>query len=630
MPNGNGWLRGSRSSIAKDHSLGWPFVIYQSEFKRTRLFIRHNDVFRLLASILMHSNILNKSSTDRIFDLSNPKYLADIHKIVAKGDIAFIVGSAISKFDPTGMPNGIEVTNAIAQKISENLSHQDLVESEIRRAPFETIFQAYPERATIKRLLYNLYGQGKPNNIHKSIANARRSKRYDIITTNYDRCLELSVKGWHVMLNEVNFLNRPRSKRLLKIHGSVEAHETLVFTIDAEAPLSGWKKESFNEIVDGKIAILVGYSGLDFEICPALMSSKATHILWNIFPKNGKLEFPSQNAEHIFKNDSRCKILLGDMKDIFDDSSSVPSKPNDIAINDFLKSTPREEILQWKIRLLDSLGLCLQAKEALEKNRMYLDSRFAIQSEIAIEYRAGRYLTSAKKSIEEASQFYLESNAELKGSSGAAFRFRNFGSHYNAHKNYKKALFAWLKVGRMERDDARLNLLWLGTLIRLKQKRGTARALRLARQMAILSLKKGKWGQYYLVQPLLERHGIDVAREVGIRAPLLPAQQGFLHIGNLSSRIDDFTGAMPKTRPSRDLVASHISEAGRAGLYPNLWKCALAGMIYCGDRSLQFRGFLFWNFCFSLHKCQYAIVTKIAIYILGFGAFSGLSKRSQL
>ncbi len=581
--------------------------------------------FRSIESFMSLTHLRDECH-ERIADLSSATILRHVKNILEYDDIVLIVGSAVSIFGPTGMPSGIQVTSSLARHFSFGLSDKLIIESEIKKAAFETIFQCCPDRAYIENLFVELYDKTTPNIIHKSISNLRNDRPYDIITPNYDRCIELSSEKWNVIVSQCDYSDRSENYRLFKLHGSINFPDTMIFTINAESPLEGWKRDLFNEITNGKTLIIVGYSGLDFEICPAILSSSAKAILWNFRSNISSLEFPSQNASHIFKNDDRCLAILGDMRSLFSVKADVSFGESQVIIDNFFKKLPTNIYSTWRVRLLDSLGLCWQAKKALELDRENIDERDALQIEIGIDYRFGLYIDSARKCIEESRRFLSGFHSQVYGYSGAAFRYRNYGDHRTARALYGKAIRAWLRLDSKQRAETRLSLLWLGTLIRLKDPRKQSKALRLAQEMAILCLKKGQWGQYYLVQPLLKRHDIDIAARVGINAPLLPAQQGFLHIGNLSSRIDDSTYAMKDTRPSKFVILKLLARAKKAKLYPNLWKCALGGMIYSKNTNFHFQFKLMILFLIGICRCQYSMRTKFISISVALLSFIGITR----
>lgn len=573
---------------------------------------------------------LDRLCVDRKADLGRAEVRRAVAGIMKKEPLAFVVGSGASLLAPSNVPRGGVIVEQLAEHLSDGVEQRSFAREQIKRAAFEAIFQACPDRSWVEELFQALFSASTPNVVHRKIAEICDTRNCDTITTNYDNLLEATGVNWSKIVDQNEFISRRSGTRLYKIHGTIERKDTLVFSVSAEAPLQGWKLDQFNEIVAGKTVVIVGYSGLDFEICPALLASKANAIVWNMYGKLADFAFPSPNCEHIFRSDLRMRIVSGDMCDLLQVRGQMGAGDGRQQISDFFQRLPRSVFLAWQLTLLDNIGLAKQADHVLRLNANDVPQSVAERIRTGISYRRGRYLSSAWHAARASRHRTGFSSVAFAASVAAAFRLRNYGSKWRTRVLWRIADWQWQSVDQSTKVEFQSTYPWLQYLMVSGNKGNTAKALQLAEIVARESLARGEWGLFYLVEPALAKAGINAGKLVGIDAPLLPGRQGFAHIGNLSSFVDDFTAAIPVEKPGHSVISERIGYARCAELHPNRWKLALSAMIYLSRNEIVFRRYLFKNFLIALSKCQYSLTTKIGIFIQGTRAYFGLPARQIL
>ena len=106
-----------------------------------------------------------------------------------------------------------------------------------------------------------------------------------------------------------------------KIHGSVDIDidgKNLIFALHHEGLLNPWKRELLAKMVRDKSLLIVGYSGLDFDICPLLLETQLKTVFWYVRGENvdevmNKL---SPNALEFYKQKNGY-FIVGKMRDLF-------------------------------------------------------------------------------------------------------------------------------------------------------------------------------------------------------------------------------------------------------------------------------------------------------------------------
>lgn len=138
-------------------------------------------------------------------------------------------------------------------------------------------------------------GLGKPNKNHRAIAAlADRGHISSIVTTNFDchieQCLsdigvpfvtlpdESSVETWKDNSRGAQGLV------LFKIHGSLDRTASLVATVKAAGrTLSRHKACALRDLLSTRQVLLIGYSGRDYDVFPALLDLVKAHLPAHVF-----------------------------------------------------------------------------------------------------------------------------------------------------------------------------------------------------------------------------------------------------------------------------------------------------------------------------------------------------------
>ncbi|WP_298242036.1 SIR2 family protein [uncultured Bradyrhizobium sp.] len=550
----------------------------------------------------------------RVVSLSDKDAISQLVDILEDGDVTFVVGSGVSLFPPASIVNGQRVTEAIAAHLSDGLPKQEVLRKYLAKAAFEVIFQYNDNDAAVRKWLLKLFASDdpkKPNSVHHAIAASVARKPAHVITTNYDRFIERALVEADVsantILTERDANSTTSAIQYFKIHGCTSDPASLVFKLEQERPLQGWKARTFRSLVEGRIVIVIGYSGKDFEICPALLEGGAKAVLWNAFSLNlDQGEFPSENAEHLFRHLPQMLFLKGDMHDIFRIKSQRPSNVDEEILEEFLADMTPGGVARWRAAVLDVIGAPRQTRQVLRNGRHSFDPKSRFERLTGVAYRRGKYRTAIYYGARLAA---ARSHGEgihafgLRAGLDAAFKLRNRGNHRLAKLAYGVAGWGWSRSEFKLRREYAMNMAWFEILDLLRFVRLERRLRRRVGQMESISLKQGLWGSYYLVRDVAEEIGLSP--EPGSKAvPAMPSQLGFKHIGSIPGQLDAFKNGRLRTGVSWSQLEEEIQLARDTELHPERWKCALAAL-EAGGWSARQDMVLLGHVFVGLWKCEY-------------------------
>lgn len=329
------------------------------------------------------------------------------------------VGSGVSIWEPSELPSGQDFTKAMFSVLFGNspaLSPAERVLLEevfgkrwsphFSGMPFEHLMECCPSEVKANALVNYLYDSRRPNPLHRALARGlKEGKIHSIITTNYDCCLDEALADERfpfvkAITPEQALAARGVSvPRYFKIHGSVEGglETSPMFTLRHEGLLDPRKRALLAELTEGRKLVMLGYSGLDFELCPEIERLAVADLVWN----NLRDYYPSVSAERLIgiKNGT---LLYGDMRILLDRwfgltdrPENVPSKEADVltAVRDIFDD---EEVGMWRVRVLNSLGMpsfTLRALGTIDASRAPFF--FTVERGRA-EFHAGRYKRSRR------------------------------------------------------------------------------------------------------------------------------------------------------------------------------------------------------------------------------------------
>lgn len=301
-----------------------------------------------------------------------------------------LLGSGISIWEPSNIPNGQKITEELAEIIaSSTVSPRQTVVDLIKRSAFEHIMERYPRYDSLRRVVPKYFYPTTPNPLHEAFARLLDKGIIEhIITPNYDVGLEQacssicrSTRVPEVVVSEADATTVTLSRPVIfKIHGCATPgrEESLVMKLSEEGILPDWKRNLLTLLVNSKDLFVCGYSGLDFEICPELIHLSPRSIIWNSY-QDPRLEGDAltPNAKRVLAaKDKAATILIGDMKEILEKLDKVPCKAS------YAKSSPsfvpeliamlnEWEISKWRAWVLNGLSCALDGIE-IAKNMLHL------------------------------------------------------------------------------------------------------------------------------------------------------------------------------------------------------------------------------------------------------------------
>jgi hypothetical protein len=335
---------------------------------------------------------------------------SELNALFTGQKLVAIVGSGVSIWQPTNLPSGVAVGQSLFrvlfEQIPELVNHSTGLESLFKQLPFENIMEACPENAVLRKLLKELYSTRRYNPIHELLAQLITTKTIDTaITTNYDCCLEealLDSGSTQVMrvITEAEALSLlPGQQVYFKIHGTADdvAGESLVFQLGQEGALPSWKRSLLHKITDASTLLIMGYSGLDFEICPELRKLNVKQIIWNY---RSETEI-THNAREVIRTKTG-QILIGDMRELLSRifrpvQAHLGSATIDV--DQLFRTTFTNDTLDlWRVRLLNVLSYGAASSQIIKKLLNANPSNAARRVDIMREHARSLHYRGAYKS----------------------------------------------------------------------------------------------------------------------------------------------------------------------------------------------------------------------------------------
>jgi hypothetical protein len=535
------------------------------------------------------------------------------------------VGSGVSIWKPSDLPSGQDFTRALfsvlfAGPFAISAAERILLEEMFGRKwsphfsgmPFEHLMECCPSEAKANMLVNRLYDSRSPNPLHRALAKGiKDGKIHSIITTNYDCCLDeaLSDEGFSfvkaVTPEQALAARRVGVPRYFTIHGSVEGglETSPMFTLRHEGLLHPHKRALLTELTEGRKLVMLGYSGLDFELCPEIERLAVADLVWN----NLRDYYPSVSAERLIgiKNGT---LLYGDMRILLarwlgmtDRPENVPSKEAHVltAVRDIFDD---EEVGMWRVRVLNSLGMPSFTLRALGTiDASHAPFFFTVERGRA-EFHAGRYKRSRRHfqraflTALAARRWHCAADAALETSDA----YRTYGAPLRAYAcTWAVPLFAarqstakkLLKQSLVIRDMAEV----ARSLQRVLRSRVGAMPLidtacRTLTEMLLQvlsgklsncareALPAGNWIDFQQVSLIAEGAGVRLPTTDEFYSPP-KAAEGYKHLGYYIPQTMIFTAECLKDRGR--LSASpemrcewrrHVKLCRRLGLNAALWK----------------------------------------------------------
>ncbi len=364
-----------------------------------------------------------------------------------------LFGSGVSMWAPSDIPTGAKVRDALLNLLFNDQMrnwHKSGLRSWLDWIPFETINEFAPRSIDLSKFYSKFLDTDTPNEIHKQLVQLATSRNViALITTNYDCGLEKAAgksSPMYPVLDPSDSL--PKSSiPYFKIHGCCSVPFSLVYRLNQEAILSNEKANYLHNLVDGNTLIVIGYSGVDFEICPVISSSNAKQVIWY---------YQSNLLPHNYETHG-YKLISSKIKTIpfpVDLSNGLPwfqSKVHLLPSNNrnfekaLLAIVTEEERYLWAIRIAATIGYADQARKLLLQLPTIFMSKPAItecnnQKGFAL-FQSGCYRDSAKAFLQTAFEAEQERDYEHYITS-----LLDASDSWRVGGYYGRSLFSFLKA----------------------------------------------------------------------------------------------------------------------------------------------------------------------------------------
>lgn len=333
-------------------------------------------------------------------------------------DAVTLVGSGVSSFAPSGIPSGRvfsgEMLDALAEAGRMTPQRLDQLRPFLTRIPFEVWLHygcATAGRSQIRALAESLATSDAPNPIHRFFAE-RLLNGAVLITTNYDTLIEQALlhapytkqgqidEGLRAMgvlrCNDGSLAPAFGTGYLFKVHGSVDAPESLVYELAQEGRVPEPTAKRLADFVRNRHLICVGYGGWGFDVLPELVRSSPQRVSWI----TASLDAVSPEARELVER-TGGNVLVGDMQRIFalrgPPPVQVPIARQVRRSNELIAPIDEASRGLWLGVCLARLGLGADASRSLAGCESVRKGQLAVRHRElgSADYHQGKYLLSA-------------------------------------------------------------------------------------------------------------------------------------------------------------------------------------------------------------------------------------------
>jgi hypothetical protein len=214
-----------------------------------------------------------------------------------RGNLALLVGSAVSAHAPSGVPVAGDASSELLRRLIALIDPalQPRVRRALRDVPFEVLMgrlkEVLPARAF--EVVGILADMADPNPVDRQIADlllqaAHLHAPLSVITSNYDQGIELAVRAltWPdgrppsptVWLKDLAL--NTSGREIFHIHGIVGDDASYVLDFRDEFALEPWKVNHLARLVRGRTLVVLGFSGWDLDISEAIRSAHPGSLVW--------------------------------------------------------------------------------------------------------------------------------------------------------------------------------------------------------------------------------------------------------------------------------------------------------------------------------------------------------------
>lgn len=536
-------------------------------------------------------------------------YLTNLTK---KRGIVALLGSGVSIWHPSNLPNGQKITQELATIIASSISSPNTRTVEfIGRTAFEHIMERYPKPHLLQSIVARAFSPTYPNPVHMAFARLLNEGIVEyIITTNYDEGLEracLSVCNPSRIPQVIVKKDDPvqvGQPVIFKIHGCAKPgnEESLVVTLGEEGEMPDWKRGLIEQLINGRALFVCGYSGLDFEICPELVFLKPASITWNSYSD------PSKDENALTANANRVlaalkgTVLVGDMREMLEKLGQSCQASFSAASPSFVQNLVNEldswELDKWRVWVLNGVGC---ASEAITvANRMRANSRSLVDrqldSALALAealFHSGLYKQAGTAYREAASlvRGSLDWDKKLKAELGVIESDRVAGYWFRARRRIitlTKTLPKQASPNQREKVDSAIALkrvllrrypFYLSNLLRLRPiaaKIQTSAQAELA-LVAAYSAKYGKWFDLQHCEMLASKFQLPFSEIYSGTTVPLSSHEGYRQLGYFVAEMMSYRNLLADpNRKNPPLQPDYLRQAQEIGINPEVWKLARA------------------------------------------------------
>ncbi len=576
----------------------------------------------------------------------------DLRDRIGDKSIAVLAGSGISLWQPTNLPTGQELTETIFDLLFRSgdlpqIAVGDLatLDEFLPDLPFEAVMERCPAEDKLRQLIFELFGgPGNPNPVHEALAMLVSSGVVSsITTTNYDLGQDAALHAAEPTMQFV--VSRPPAIRALKtyfkIHGSAEpgCESTLVYSLRLEGALAPWKRNLLASLFSNRTLLILGYSGLDFEVCPEIPATQPANVIWNFF-KREDLE-RSPGLKRLIAAGVKVTAVIGDMRDLLGPltGAAVPVERSTLSHRKELEALLRErfttdDLLLWRARVLNSMACTRLARQALEALKPTENPNWLVSREYADSWHhAGAYKSSAKwyRHAAQLSSNDMTRRSIMLAESDAV---RCYGRWRKAKRIIDTAM-RQLDSSMPDAKSVRALELLKRTLIqrhwiRLYQLLRMYKSANRSRDLVIKWIKEGKdlaianglWYDFQQFRFWSERLGLadDEVRSVSYFEPP-PSRQGYQQLGyQLALIMSKRDRAWAEFR-SGTLTTNTVDEIKKCfclievmGSHSEAWK--LARLLFNATRGKE-RWRYGKAFLHHFFSCEYALTKRPFFLVLG-------------
>lgn len=588
--------------------------------KKDKTFIQNKICFRIENPLEMRIVRVQDAATDIA--------------LLQRRKVVVLAGSGVSIWQPTTLPSGASVTSAIWETLLDGV-HLSTEESNLLQDlaidfPFEHVFEVCPNQSKARDFLISLYDCRIANPVHSLIAEATENGLVEsIITTNYDHCFEAAFSAFpHTPLKIVSNETQANSTAissgeilLFKVHGTADFHsDSLIFTLRNEGLLPIGKRTLLSNQMSNALCLFVGYSGLDFDLCPLIAQLPGTEIFWI-----GREPEPhTTNAKHLL-NDANGTYIYGDMLEALAKWTGIRCRAtlarNFITPADIRRVFNEEELAIWRVALFNALGFPKMALQVLATDRARIPEPKRLLQESQSLFYAAKY--------EQASESYA-SLARLLAKSGSKKQssdvWLDTSDSFRAGGYFLRALISLLK-GRWSASDfdkAKYYLKKSLLISNFLEGLDTVKAPRCLRQLVKdrlkhnlnsclrMAIEQGSLHDFQQVGFLAEKHEVDLD-STGLFAPK-GSSEGYKHLGyyhaeimsfNEKERQRDFaTLTAVEVSSLTDEIDKFVSHCELTGQDSSVWK-----LLAIKKRLFETHGIIFQErdkLLSSLDNCEYS------------------------